>query len=594
MARHGETDGTAESNGLETTKRNFMRLLGATGAGVGLGGASAATDSGVVAALDADDSGKVKNVYTAHTKEGLPDLSVDETPAVGITDWGVYGYDVSADRWEQFTDEPIQNVRENDVDYGLVDRPLQSTQSRTLHVAPDGSDDGAGTEDDPFATVQEAFNRTPTFIYHPWTIDMADGEYLSGKDVFATRTGLHLVWAGDNFTLLGNTDNPENVTINALNAKFFGKLEDIQFEGFSVKYLSQFAGPAFARNCRFLGKTYREAATSALSGKNGNVDLTWCQVGNREDPPDYAIQHSFYDNYLLRGCSVYAKDYAVDNSYHKQARVQMARNSSWEAGYGLSDTGAGVRAEDNRSIDTGSSTLFIYDQTAYIGDGVTVCDDFGDNRLRDRLTMNGGFHGGYRPEWSLVESAYASGGELVLSASDGRADIPSPVGVGTWDFDVAIGGDKPGRGPPDHVPPQARNDSTRGPSAGEFSAFFLRANGGEDAYWLRFAADGTLALVKRESGTTTVLGTGSWSGSGRHFVRVTRNKDGAMVVSVDGSEEITATDGFQPRVSDEHAVRFDNGFDIGVRLDNLRIRQNAIDTTSEAVIATPEDEEEDD
>jgi hypothetical protein len=588
MARHSRTDGTAESNGLETTKRNFMRLLGATGAGVGLGGASAVTDSGVVTALDADDSGKVQNVYAAHTKDGLPDLSPKETPAVGITDQGIFGYDASADRWDQFTSEPIQNVRETDEDFGLVDRPLQSTGARTLHVdAKNGSDSGAGTEDDPLATVQEAFNRTPVFIYHKWTIDMADGEYLQGKDVFATRTGLHLVWAGNNFTLLGNTDNPENVTINALNAKFFGKLEDCQFRGFTVKYLSQFAGPAFVRDCRFLGKTYRNGATSGLSGKNGRVNLNQCQIGNREDPPTYAIQPSLFDEYFVRQCSVYARDYIVDNSYSKQARVQLSRNSSWEAGYGLSDTGACVSAEDG-SVDIGSGTLFVYNQTAYIGDGVTVCDDFDDNRLRDRITMNGGSHGGYRPDWSVVKSAYASGGELVFPESSGaRADVPSPVGVGTWDFDIGIGSEKPGRGPPDHVPPQAQKSGNRGPSTGAFSVFFLYASSGEDAYWLHFAADGTLTLEKRESGAPTTLGSGSWGEPGRHFVRVTREKNGAMAVSVDGNEKLTATDGFQPRVSDAHAARFENGFDAAVWLDNLRIRQNAIDTTSEDVIASP-------
>src|SRR5699024_7941516 len=126
--------------------------------------------------------------------------------------------------------------RATDPGFGRVDRPLQSTEPRTIYVdAANGNDDATGDEGDPLKTVQEAFNRTPVFIYHEWTIDLADGEYTRGKDVFATRTGLMLVWAADNFTLRGNTDNPGNVVINALNAKAFGKLEDIHFEGFTVK-----------------------------------------------------------------------------------------------------------------------------------------------------------------------------------------------------------------------------------------------------------------------------------------------------------------------------------------------------------------------
>lgn len=583
MAQRRSSDTAEESTDLETTKRQFMKLLGATGVGVGAGSAGI-SGSGVAAALDAADAGKVKNVYAEHTKEGLPEPPEGGTPAVGITGQGVYGYDTSVGEWVQFTDEPFLNLRETDPGFGRVDRPLQTTGARTIHVAPDGSDDATGDEGDPLRTVQEAFNRTPIFIYHEWTIDMADGEYLQGKDVFATRTGLMLVWAADNFTLRGNTDNPENVVINALNAKAFGKLEDIHFEGFTVKYLSQFAGPAFVRSCRFLGKTYRQGSTSGLSGKNGRVNLNKCQIGNREDPPDYAIQPSLFDQYVVRKSTVYAGDYVVDNSYGKQARVQMSRNSSWEANYGLSNTGPGVSAEDG-STDIGSGTLFVYDRTIYVGDGVTVGDDFGDGRLRDRITMNGGGHGGYRPEWSLIESAYARGGELVLlGSSDAKAGVPSPVGVGTWDFDVVVGRDDDREDDDDE---DEEGEDGRG-STGEFVASFLRANDGKDAYRLRFETDGTLVLEKRDSGATTTLGSGSWGGSGRHFVRVTREKGGRMVVSVDGSTEITATDAFQPRVSDDHTVQFDNGFDATVRLDNLRIRQNAIETSAKGITAPSE------
>ena len=569
-----------------------MKFLGA---GVSAGSASIATDGGVVSAIETADSGHVQNVYTKPTKDELPDLTAEETPAVGITDQGIFGYDASVGEWKQFTDEPIQNLREVDSTYGLVDRPLQSTEPRTIHVdAANGSDDATGMEDDPLATVQEAFNRTPVFIYHEWTIDVADGEYLQDKDVFATRTGLHLVWAGDNFTLLGNTDSPENVVINALNAKFFGKLEDIHFEGITVKYLAQFAGPAFVRSCRFLGKNYRSGATSGLSGKSGQVFLNKCQIGNPEEPPTYGIQPSLYDMYFVRKSSIYARDYAVDNSYGKQARVQISRNSSWEAGYGLTDTGPGVSAEDG-SADIGSGTLFVYDRTMYVGDGVTVCDDFDDNRLRDRITMNGGSHGGYRPEWSLVESTYASDGELIFPGSSGaQAAVPSSAGVGTWDFDIVIGSEKPGRGPPDHARSNGKKNRHRDPSKGEFSAYFLSTNDGGDAYQLRFTADGTLTLDKHESGAMTTLGTGSWGDSGRHFVRITRDKDGTMTIRVDGGEEIATVAEFQPRVSDEHAVRFNNGFDTEVRLDNLRIRQNAIDNSSVGVLTPPEDGDEDD
>jgi hypothetical protein len=558
MVTDSDSDERAASNSLKTTKRNFMKLLGATSASVGLSGASAVTDGGVVEALDADDSGKVQNVYAEHTKDKLPDLSDDETPAVGITDQGVYGYDVSASQWEQFTDEPIQNMRDTDEALGLVDRPLQTTGERTVHVAPDGSDDAAGTKDDPLATVQEAFNRTPVFIYHEWTIDVADGEYLTGKDNFATRTGLHLVWAADNFTLLGNTDNPENVTINALNAKFFGKLEDCQFRGISVKYLTQFAGPAFIRDCRFLGKRYRPSKTAALSGKNGNVDVGRSQVGNQEEPPDYAITNSLYDNYLLKACEVYANDYVVDNSYSKQARVQIAGNTTWETSYGLGDPG--------------SATLMVYDETIYVGGFTTVADDFNDDLLTGRITMNGGAHGGYRPEWSSSGSAHAQNGELVLPAdSDSTASVPSPAGVGTWAFDVA-----PGRGPSDST---NSDDVKERPSSGSALVYFRYANDGKDYYRLRITADGQLVIEKSESGSSpTTVASGSWSGDWkRRRITIERLVDGTMTVSVDGTEVTSGSDSFQPMVSDEEVVKFENELDTTLRVDNVRIEQGRAD-----------------
>ncbi|WP_157972476.1 hypothetical protein [Saliphagus sp. LR7] len=545
-------------NGLKITKRNFMQLLGATGSSLGLSGA--ATGSGIVEALDADDSGKVQNVYAEHTKDDLPELSADQTPAVGITDQGIFGYDASAGQWEQFTDEPVQNLRETDEGFGKVDRPLQTTGPRTIHVAPDGSDDAAGTENDPLATVQEAFNRTPVFIYHEWTISLADGEYLTGKDNFATRTGLHLVWSADNFTLLGDPDNPENVTLNALNAKFFGKLEDIHFEGISVKYLTQFAGPAFVRDCRFLGKTYRSGTTSALSGKNGAVDVGRSQVGNREDPPDYAIQHSLYDDYLLKACEVYSKNYVVDNSYSKQARVQIAGNTTWETSYGLGDPG--------------SATLMVYDETIYVGGFTTVADDFNDNLLTDRITMNGGGHGGYRPEWSASESVHARNGELVLPAdSDAKAAVPSPVGVGTWAFDVKIGTESEGRGPPDHAQSDGNDDN---PSSGSAFVYFQYTGDGEDYYRLRLTHDGELVIEKSESGSSpTPVASGSWSGDwDKHRIVIERTKDGSSTVSVDGTEVVTGSDSFQPMVSDEHVVQFENGLNAQFRVDNLRIEQD--------------------
>src|SRR5699024_10814670 len=101
---------------------------------------------------------------------------------------------------------------------------------------------------------------------------------------------------------------------------------------------------------------------------------------------------------------------------------------------------------------------------------------------------------------------------------------PSPVGVGTWDFDVEIGrsgDDRDERGNDDE-------DDGRGPTTGEFIASFLDTNDGKNAYRLRFETDGTIALEKRDSGATTTLGSGSWGETGRHFVRVTREKDGSM------------------------------------------------------------------
>lgn len=568
MSPNSNPDGGEVLKDLETTKRNFMKLLGATGAGVGLSGASAATDGDVVAALDPDDSGAVESVYAQPTEDDLPEPSEEETPAVGITDQGIFGYDTSASEWVQFTDEPILNLPETDdggfgEGDGLVDRPLQTTGKRTIHVAPDGSDDNPGTEEEPLATVQEAFNRTPMFIFHEWTIDMADGEYTSGKDTFATRTGLHFVWAANNFTLLGNTNSPENVTINALNAKFSGgKHNNCQFKGFTVRYLTQFAGRAWVRDCRFLGKSYRDGRTSALSGKNGLVDIGRSQVGNTEDPPNYAITHSLYDNYLLKACEVYAKDYAVNNSYSKQARVQIAGNTTWKTSYGLGDPG--------------SATLMVYDETIYVGGFTTVADDFNDELLTGRITMNGGGHGGYRPEWSSSESAHAAGGELVLPAGeDASAAVPSPVGVGTWEFDVAAGGES-GRGPPEDTPDRSSSDDAGdGPSSGSALVYFRYANDGEDYYRLRITADGELVIEKSESGSgPTPVASGSWSGDwDGHRVVIERTKDSTITVSVDGSEAASGSDSFQPIVSDEEVVKFENELDAAVRVDNVRIEQ---------------------
>ena len=187
--------------------------------------------------------------------------------------------------------------------WGLVSRPLTTRASRELVVDAGGDDDNPGTEGEPLATIQEAFNRLPIVVQHDTTIRVRPGTYTDEDP--AVHTGPIVQKAQCTLELVGDTDEPERVDVRSgINSTYQGKQSHYTIRGLAFEGLSQFAGPVDLRNCVFRGN-----GDAAISGKNGHVFAKHCRIGSESDK--YAIWSTLMENYGLVDCQLAANEVAI-------------------------------------------------------------------------------------------------------------------------------------------------------------------------------------------------------------------------------------------------------------------------------------------
>ncbi|WP_435077058.1 hypothetical protein [Halococcus sp. AFM35] len=202
----------------------------------------------------------------------------------------------SADRQWVRIDEEIPK-------WGLVSRPLTTRRSQDFVVDTRGDDDNPGTESDPLATMQEAFNRLPIFVQHDTTIRVRPGTYTD--EAPAIHTGPIVQKAQCTLEIVGDTDEPERVDVRSgINSTYQGKQVHYTIRGIAFDGLSQFAGPVDLRDCVFHGN-----GDAAISGKNGHVFAKRCRIGTESDR--YAIWSTLMESYGLVNCHLAASEVAI-------------------------------------------------------------------------------------------------------------------------------------------------------------------------------------------------------------------------------------------------------------------------------------------
>ena len=202
----------------------------------------------------------------------------------------------SADRQWVRIDEEIPK-------WGLVSRPLTTRTPREVVVDARGDDANPGTESEPLATMQEAFNRLPMFVQHDTTIRVRPGTYTD--EAPAIHTGPIVQKAQCTLEIVGDTQSPERVDVHSgINSTYQGKQVHYTIRGIAFDGLSQFAGPVDLRDCVFHGN-----GDAAISGKNGHVFAKRCRIGTESDC--YAIWSTLMESYGLVNCHLAASEVAI-------------------------------------------------------------------------------------------------------------------------------------------------------------------------------------------------------------------------------------------------------------------------------------------
>lgn len=201
------------------------------------------------------------------------------------------------------TDRQWVRIDEEVPKWGLVSRPLTTRHERELVVDPAGDDENSGTDEEPLATIQEAFNRLPVFIQHDTTIRVRAGTYVEEDP--AIHTGPLVQKAQCTLELVGDPENPERVAVGSgINSTYYGKQAHYIVRGIAFDGLSQFAGPVNLRDCVFFGN-----GDAAISGKNGRVFAKRCRIGSPADR--YAIWSTLMESYGLVNCEIAAGEVAI-------------------------------------------------------------------------------------------------------------------------------------------------------------------------------------------------------------------------------------------------------------------------------------------
>ena len=122
--------------------------------------------------------GPVKRTYINQSVDDLGEPA--ESPALAVTNDGVFGYSQANGEWVALKYGTVQKqlpaVHSVSASVGSspASRPLISNRDRTVFVDPNnGNDSAAGTRDEPFATVQTAVDHCPIYLRHQYRIDLA-------------------------------------------------------------------------------------------------------------------------------------------------------------------------------------------------------------------------------------------------------------------------------------------------------------------------------------------------------------------------------------------------------------------------------------
>jgi hypothetical protein len=178
--------------------------------------------------------GPVKRTYINQSVDDLGEPA--ESPALAVTNDGVFGYSQAGGEWVALKYGTVQKqlpaVHSVSASVGSspASRPLISNRNRTVFVDPNnGSDSATGTRDDPFATIQTAVDHCPIYLRHQYRIDLAAVPNLpvaynedvlvpaiiatgqAGQEEGAPRAG-----PVENLFIYGGEDDPRAVEVGSI------------------------------------------------------------------------------------------------------------------------------------------------------------------------------------------------------------------------------------------------------------------------------------------------------------------------------------------------------------------------------------------
>lgn len=430
-----------------------------------------------------------------------------------------------------------------------TNRPLVSTDNRTVYVDPNEGDDTVATEDvtrsNPLRTLNVALMRVPMIVQHEWVIKLEDGVYdsvsaLSGPVM--TLSGWQTSGVLPQFRIEGNQSNPRNVVIDAhmglavsspeIDDEPNAVINSLQFNG----QLNNKAGTLSVGNCVFTGSV--SGAHAALRGKGGaTTHFTNCTF---EDGLDYvAFLANPGSDVLLTRCDGAVSEYTFRMQGGARGIVRINNDPIGRKGQYILKNG-GV------FIDYAGNPRDRYTQ---------LVDDFNDDRWSDnRLSTSVLAH---RPVWKDTGGGIdARGGVLRFPAGhnssqyteleDEHSNMPNSV---TFDYQLQSS-----------------------PSSGGFHVHFMHNDNG--GYYRTRLSPGGIALDRSISGSSRngIISGSRSDDTSWHTVEVTRTESGNWDLYEDGRHKGGTSDTAIPsRGSSDWAVALENSFDAEVHFDNLRL-----------------------
>jgi hypothetical protein len=290
-----ENDGIEPSDGI--TRRTTLAALGIAGIGL-VGGSTASADTG-------DSPRSVKDQDEKPPRSWQNDVDANEHDLSNVDTLGA--------------DEvlsPAFLAETTQTNGNIVDRPLVSNGQIELYVDPDGSDSADGSEADPLATLQAAFDRLPFILQHSTTIHVTEG--VNTNDGPSLSSGRHIVnhMDGEKLRIVGDSDNPENHVIGSPDSGsgatphrvalgFMSTVEQCEIEGITFNaQVEPFASTLSFKNCIFNASPETEVA-SAIAGSSSLTRLDNCEVGPA-GTTDHLIEISAHQNFQFKDSTIEA------------------------------------------------------------------------------------------------------------------------------------------------------------------------------------------------------------------------------------------------------------------------------------------------